>query len=277
MNNELLTVTDLNGNSEALIGFKGFNYERTVNGEKIISFILFSIPQNEHSFPLVQEESIIEFKGEKFAIKKANYKSKGKTFYKEVVGVHKFFNDMSNDRIYESYTQSLTFINALNIVFDNSGYTFEVIGQFYAEDWENFGKDNRLKLFQDVLNRYGAEFEIIGENHIRLIERAGNQTDFQFRFNYNIKTLDYQVSTDNLFTYIKGTGERDENDVPLVVAEYTSPNAEIFGIRHANEIDDKRFTSVETLTQHLKDVLTDEPEVSVSLDFIDMRSAGYPK
>ncbi|MCM3444391.1 phage tail spike protein [Metabacillus halosaccharovorans] len=271
MLNELITVTDLSGNCEPIASVSP-TLERTVNGEKILSFRIFQTLENEYSFPLIQEESEIEFLGEKYIIKQANYKPKGKTYFKTVVAYHKFFCDMSDQRIYESYTQSFTFRNAVKVVFDNSGYTYEIVDEFYAEDWENFGKDNRLALFQDVLNRYGAEFEIVSQTHIRLKKRIGNQTDFQFRFNFNIKTLDYQIDTKSLATYIKGTGKDG------ITAEYTSPNASIFGIRDAEEVDDDRYTTVSGLTERLKSDLSqvDKPIISITVDFIDLRKAGFP-
>lgn len=66
---ETLTITDLQGNTEILTGFKNFKRKRRVNGEKIITFSIFPTTLNSDSFLLVQEESKVEFKGETYIIK----------------------------------------------------------------------------------------------------------------------------------------------------------------------------------------------------------------
>lgn len=271
----MLTVTFLDGQCEPLTGFKGFKRTRKVNGEKQISFTLFHTEGNQYAYPLVLEESIIEFDGEEYVIKQLSEKNIGNTTYKEVTAVHKFFNDMLNDRIYTTITGTKTFSEALNFVFDGSSYTVNIIDLFGSQTFDNFGNDNRLSLFQKLLEAYKAEFKIVG-NSIYLYEQIGNDTDFQFRYNFNIKTIERKVDTSGLSTYIKGTGQKDDNGNPLITAEYTSPNANIFGILHANPVDDERYTDYDSLLQRIKDDLQDTPNVSITIDFIDLRSAGYP-
>ncbi len=265
-----MEVKDLLGNEEMLTGFKGLNRERSVNGEKLLSFTLFSCDSNVHSFPMVNEESQITFKDEYYIVKKINRKPVANTYYKEVMCIHKFYCDFIDQYIYSLHTRSFTFFDILELIFTNSGYTYEIVGTFNAEAFENFGDENKLSLFQTVLNRYGAEFEIINNTKIRLSRKIGDKTDFQFRYGYNIKALDEQIDTRNLSTYIEGYGAEG------ITTTYESPNSTVFGKRHAKSVRDERFTSVQTLTDHLTEVLQDEPLVSITLDFVDMRKAGYP-
>lgn len=62
----------------------------------------------------------------------------------------------------------------------------------------------------------------------------------------------------------------------MAVAEYTSPNATLYGLRDAGDFEDERFTSNSTLLAEIKKQLQDTPEVSFTIDFVDLRAAGYP-
>jgi phage minor structural protein len=263
----LLTITDIGGNTEALTGYRGLQRKRNVNGEKTLAFLVMPTPQNAHSYPMVSEESIVEFDGEPYRIKQLAEKSRGTTFYKEVVAVHTFF-DLIDEHVYALHNGSMTFEAALQFVLGGTEYTWSIVDTFYAQDFENFGDDNRLALFQTLLVRYGAEFTLNGTN-ITFRERIGNATDFQFRYNYNVKTITRYVKTGNLSTYIKGYGKDIES-------EYTSPNASVFGIRHAKPVRDEHYTTLEGLNARLQAELNDEPEVSITIDFADLRRAGFP-
>lgn len=263
----LLTITDIHNNTEGLTGYKGLKRYRNVNGERTLSFIVLPTEQNAHSFHMVQEESIVEFDGDTYRIKQMTEKPRGKIIFKEVIAIRTLF-DLIDEFQYETHTGSMTFDAALNFVLGGTGYTWDIIGTFYAQSFENLGDDNRLALFQVVIKRYGVEFTLNG-THFTFREKIGNKTDFQFRYNYNIKTINRQVNTNNLSTYIKGYGKDIES-------EYTSPNAAIFGIRHAKPVRDERYTTLAGLNERLVSDLKDIPDVSITIDFVDMRRAGYP-
>jgi phage minor structural protein len=270
----LLTITDIGGNTEALTGYRGLRRKRNVNGEKTLAFLVMPTPQNAHSYPMVSEESIVEFGGEPYRIKQLAEKSRGTTFYKEVIAVHTFF-DLIDEHVYALHTGSMTFQAALEFVLGGTEYTWSIVDTFYAQDFENFGDENRLSLFQTLLVRYGAEFTLSG-THLTFRERIGNATDFQFRYNYNVKTITRDVKTSNLSTYIKGFGKKNDDGTYAVESEYTSPNASVFGIRHAKPVRDERYTTIDGLNERLQAELIDEPEVSITIDFADLRRAGFP-
>lgn len=270
----MLIITDISGATEALTGYTALKRHRNVSGEKTLAFLVLPTSQNAHSFPMVQEESIVEFDGEPFRIKQVSEKPKGATYYKEVVAVHTFF-DLIDDYIYGTYTGSKTFDAALHYVLDGTAYTWDIVDTFLAQDWENFGDDNRLALFQSVLKRYGAEFTLAG-TRLTFRTKIGNASDYQFRYNYNVKTLNRDVNTNNLSTYIKGYGKQNEDGTYVVESEYTSPNSAVFGIRHAKPVRDERYTTLAGLNARLQAEIIDEPELSITIDFADMRRAGFP-
>jgi hypothetical protein len=65
----LLTITDIAGNIEMLTGYKSLKRFRSVSGEKTLAFLILPTDNNTHSFPMVQEESIVDFDGEEYRIK----------------------------------------------------------------------------------------------------------------------------------------------------------------------------------------------------------------
>ncbi|PEY32726.1 hypothetical protein CN354_20845 [Bacillus cereus] len=266
---ELITVTDLAGNSEPLVGFKGLTRRRAVNGEKVLSFSLFPCKENEFSFDLVKEESKIEFDGETYVIKSLKERSVGLTFYKQVECIHEFFVKLIDKQKYEVHNGSLTFRDALDFIFEGTDYQTAIIDSFYAQDFENFGKDNHLSLLKKALERYGAEMDVSG-NLVKFKTKIGEDTDFQFRYNFNIKTFERDIDTKSLATYIRGYGKDG------LMREYTSPNVHVFGITEAPMIEDERYTTVSGLDNALKESLQDTPVVSMTIDFIDLRKAGYP-
>ncbi|MBT2682665.1 phage tail protein [Bacillus sp. ISL-37] len=270
----MLTITDINGNTEGLTGYKSLKRYRNVSGEKSLAFFVMPTQQNDHSFEIVAEESIVEFDGEPYRIKQIAEKPKGQTYVKEVVALHTFF-DLIDDHKYELHNGPLTFTAALDFVLGGTGYTWSIVDSFLAQNWQNFGDNNRLSLLQDVVKRYGAEFSLVG-THLTFRKRIGNATDFQFRYNYNVKTLARDVNTNNLSTYIKGYGKQNEDGTYVVESEYTSPNASTFGIRHAKPVRDERYTTLDGLNERLVAELQDTPEISITVDFADMRRAGYP-
>jgi phage minor structural protein len=270
----LLIITDISGNTEALAGFKGLKRYRNVSGEKTLAFLLLPTDQNKHSFNMVQEESILDFDGDTYRIKQVSEKNRGQTFIKEVVAIHTFF-DLIDKHQYETHTGSMTFQAALQFVLSDTSYTWDIVDSFLARDFENFGDDNRLALFQDLMKSYQAEFTLNG-THLTFKQKIGNATDFQFRYGYNIKTINRNVNTNNLSTYIKGYGKQNDDGTYVVESEYTSPNEAIFGIRHAKPVRDERYTTIEGLNERLKAEIIDTPDVSVTIDFADMRRAGFP-
>ncbi|MFB4258964.1 phage tail protein [Shouchella clausii] len=267
-----LLITNIQGDSETLTLIRDATFNSKVNGEKLLTF---SVSPNDPGFDFVIPESIIQFRNAEYIIRRVNEKDFGNKTYKQVEAVHRFFIDMIDCFQYQLHTGSQTFVAALSRVFGPTPYHFQVIGSFGAEEFENFGRDNCLSLFKTVLERYGAEFTVQSRT-VTIQKRIGQNTDFQFRWGVNLKAIDKQEDTDNFSTHIEGFGGEEREDGTFPVHEkYTSPNAKIFGIRHAEPVYDERRTVAANMQQHLRDVLIDEPQLSVTVSLADLRQAGY--
>jgi phage minor structural protein len=242
--------------------------KRVVNGDYSLQFTVFQTERNQHSFALVQEESIVEFDGQKYRIKKIREIIRGKTPVKEVQSHHVFF-DLIDRFQYDTITGTKNMTQVLNHVFSVTDWTWINNGAFASVEFENFGNETALELFKTILERYGAEFEITGEKEITLKNQIGAPREAQFRYRHNIKTLYKDVDSSNVSTYIKGFGKGIE-------AEYTSPNASIYGIRHAPPVRDERFTTLPGLQEHLQKVLNDTPNIVIEMEAVELKKQGIP-
>lgn len=262
----MLPITDLSGETELVTNIKAIVRSRKVNGEKTIKFISIPDKDNIEAFDYVNNESTTIFKDEPYIIKKINERSVGEISIKQVDAIHTFFNTMINCYQYDLHSGSQTFVAALTRVFAPTPYNFVIVDSYLAETFENFGRDNCLSLFQNVLERYGSEFELVG-NTVYLKRMIGASTGFQLRWKNNIKSIDKQVETDSLATVIRGFGGTpDDNSVYPIELEYRSPNEAIFGTLHANAVYDERITTIEGMQERLEKVLVDEPQLSITVD-----------
>lgn len=68
-------------------------------------------------------------------------------------------------------------------------------------------------------------------------------------------TEEGSVNFTRIATRIIGIGKKSEDGKHAVVAEYISPLAEMYGIVDATPVFDERFTTQESLLEHIKCVL----------------------
>ncbi|MGH2319404.1 prophage endopeptidase tail family protein [Planococcus sp. SE5232] len=261
----MISITDIGGEVHLLNGIKQINRAKKVNGEKTLSFVVVPTESNKHAFDVVINESLIKFENENYVIKKTQEKNVGNTYIKSVEAVHVFFNDMINSFQYNLHNGSQTFFAALTRVFEPTPYSFSIVDSFTAETFENFGRDNCLSLFKNVLERYEAEFEVIGYQ-VYLKRKIGADTGFQLRWKSNIKAIDKEVDTQGLSTVIKGFGGTpSEAGVYPIQREYRS-NVEFFGEKHAAAVYDEATSTAAGMDARLRRELIDEPQLSITVD-----------
>ncbi|MGE6370656.1 phage tail protein [Planococcus kocurii] len=262
----MIAIINIGGETKLLNGIKQIHRSKKVNGEKKINFIVVPTEQNAHAFNDVINQTVAIFNNEEYVIKKVVEKNVGASYIKSVEAVHVFFDDMINAFQYNLHSGSQTFFAALTRVFENTGYTFSIIDSFNSESFENFGRDNCLSLFKNVLERYQSEFEVIG-NRVYLMRKIGADTGFQLRWKHNVKAIDKEVDTANLSTVIKGFGGTPDETTGIypIHREYRS-NVEYFGEKHASAVYDEATSTVAGMDARLRRELVDEPQLSITVD-----------
>ncbi|MBD7984399.1 phage tail protein [Sporosarcina sp. Sa2YVA2] len=268
-----MIVTHIDGRSELLTDYKSLQRKRRVNGEYSLSFLLFKTERNEHSYTLAVEESLIDYDGQQYRIKKMSEKIIGNTPVKQIQADHIFF-DLVDEYQYNTISGAKQLPVCIAHALESTGYTYAVVDSFPSVTFENFGDDNSLALIQTALNRFGAEVEINGK-HLTFRRQIGRKTDIQFRYKHNIKTIELNVDSSNLSTYIRGYGKQNEDGSYVVTAEYLSPLHEFYGIRHAKPVYDERYTTYPGLLDRLQNDLQDVPEISITMEAVELKKAGF--
>lgn len=209
-------------------------------------------------------------------------KGSGKLLQVDMKAIPLFFDDMNRQRIYERYDQSFTAAAYFTLVFQDSGYGFQLHGTFEAQRFEGAGEGStRLEMFKKGLERYRAEFEIIGYV-VHLKHLIGNDTAFRYEHRLNASNISQEVDASELYTYARGYGDYGDGDGgedwqnAKLFREYTSPIADLIGKRDAPPIKNGNITIVETMDQQLRTLVDDSLKISVTADIHDLRKQNYP-
>ncbi|MEQ7806153.1 phage tail protein [Priestia aryabhattai] len=261
-------IEDLNGEQYPLQA--AVDRDRGVNGEKSISFSLYEEKWNQDYFKNIDTCWKVGFSGDDYEILIPRAKGRGKKAVWEVKAVHRFFVDMGKSWIYETVSGSKTLAELLNFIFNGSGYNFVIVGSFAAQDMESFGDSSRIDLFQKVLTQYEVEFEIVG-NTVYIRSQVGQDTDFVYHRQLNLKDISIEKDATNFSTYGEGFGKDGLH------VKYTSPLAAIpgIGIRHHPPIRDERYTIEDNLFKVVKKNVDESLVFSITVDVAELRKQGF--
>lgn len=267
----MLAIKDLSGEVYLLTGASNIVRKRRVNGEKELSLKLDKTKQNAHFFDDIDKLwRVIDFSGEEYPIVLYRDVAIGNGYQRELSCLHSFYDDMRNHVIYETFTGSRTFLDMMNFIFSGSGYTFNIIDTFFAQDFENFGDDYGLELFKTALERYEAEFTVQGKI-VTLRTTIGNTTDFQYRHKFNLESIEREVDALDFSTYGEGFGKDNLH------VTYRSTLADIYGERPIKAIRDERFTVEANLLKKVKDTVDTSLKLALTVKLADLRASGYNK
>ncbi|PGR00706.1 phage tail protein [Priestia megaterium] len=261
-------IEDLNGEQYPLQA--AVDRDRGVNGEKTISFSLYEEKWNEEYFKNIDTCWKVGFDGDDYEIVIPRSKVRGKKAMWELKAVHRFFVDMRNNRKYETVSGSMTAQARLNFLFDGTGYNFVLVDAFDAQDMESFGDSDCLDLFQKALEQYEAEFEIKGKT-VYWRKQIGQDTDFVYHRQLNLKDIAIEKDSTNFSTYGEGFGANGLH------VTYTSPLAAMpgIGIRHHPPIRDDRFKKEDSLFKVVKKNVDESLVFSITVDVAELRKQGF--
>lgn len=202
----------------------------------------------------------------------------------EIKAIPMFFDTMDNRRIEDEYNEHMTAHRAFSLIFDGMPFSFAIVDQFDAVQWEGFGGgESRLDTFKRALERYKCEFRISG-NTVYLESRIGRDTSIMYCHKLNASNVVKEIDAQENYTYAKGYGDFGEGgeegsgdwqDAQLIV-EYTSPLAKVIGIREAPPIKDGRVTNETTMRNSLKALVDESLKISITADIHDLTKQGYP-
>ncbi len=184
-------------------------------------------------------------------------------------------DDLSIQRIYETYSGSFTGKKYFDMVFHKSGYKYKLKDKVNASSFENVGEgDTRLELFKKGLDRYTLEYEYDEKTKTFTLQTSiGNNAKYFIDSRVNANNIKIEEDATQAYTYIKGYGDYEDDggySTAGLIMEYTHPLANVLGKREAPPVMDGRVKKQKTMDAMLKSTINESIKTSLSLDFVTL-------
>ncbi|WP_353854814.1 phage tail protein [Bacillus sp. Bos-x628] len=274
-----LLIKTVRGEVEALTDYD-CTVRETAENEKSLDVTVTKTSRNDHSFDLVDNENIIICDGEEYVIKKINPVTANDTIKVTASAIYKPLIDLADNYVYSKSgkKKKMTIDDMVAIALEGSGYSYDISpeGLDATFELEDFGDGFSNDLLRDILDKYKAEYAFEGKKVV-IAKELARDTDYQIRHKFNSRDEQAEIDTSTLKTYIRGFGKQNEKTKSYAVElEYTSPLAEIYGIKHAAPIRDDSYTekNADELEIRLQEELTDTIELSLTLTYTELRHFG---
>ncbi|MGK8294083.1 phage tail protein [Staphylococcus arlettae] len=275
-------IRDLNGEEYFLQGI--VKHDQEINGDERIDIDIEYTDMNSE-FLKKQDDLkmwIILFEGKEYRVISSKQTGFGNKYQISVTAILYMLDWLNTSRIYQRIDESLTVTEAFNIVFDDTPFTYSTVESAPSNRFEGIGEgETRLEIFKTFIERYGYEFLIVG-NVVYLYNQIGNYANFEYRYKVNTQDISKEVDASEMWTYARGYGNYSDDDSDTDVVEkaklkreYTSPLADIIGIREAPPIRDGRITNQSTMDANLKKIVDESMQISFTADIYDMSQQGY--
>jgi phage minor structural protein len=241
-----LIVKTLSGEEAPLTGFYEFHRKLAINGDYLITFSIDRNERNATQFDQLVNKNKIVLDDDTFIIDDMERDPDNDAVTKEISARHEMFDRLYAHWVDEQYTAQKPLQDWMDIVLAETGLTVQISGDFPSEQYENFGNDNALNLFKNLIDRFQVEYRVYG-TRIVIAKRIGVQRDAQFRHGHNLKTFSDEFNTDNLVTQVTAKGKNDDDGNPIVSVTVKSPNWDKFERIYAMTVQDERFTVLDSL------------------------------
>ncbi|MGP5095723.1 phage tail spike protein [Staphylococcus equorum] len=275
-------IRDLQNNEYFLQGV--VKHDQELNGDERIDIDIGYTDMNAE-FLSKQDDLkmwIILFEGKEYRIISSKQTGFGNKYQISITAVLYMLDWLNTSRIYQRIDGSLTVTEAFNIVFNDTPFTYSTVESAPSNSFEGIGEgETRIEIFKKFIDRYGYEFNIVG-NVVYLQNKLGNDANFEYRYKVNTQDITKEVDASEMWTHAKGFGNYSDDDTDTDVIdkaklkrEYTSPLADIIGIREAPPIRDGRVTKQATMDANLKKIVDESVQISFTADIYDMSQQGY--
>lgn len=269
----MLFISDLSGNEEPLL-VSDVHITEQLNTVEQLDFSTINIPDNKSAFAMLQPRSIVTIPetGEQYRITENDGSAIGNYYQRNITGLQ-VLQDLDDKVISDTLTGSQSLQKAMEFITKGTKFTFTIHGQFENYDFgeDGIGNDHALGLFTDTLLT-AYKFEFIAHGYqIDLYKEMGKHDSFVYLSGDDVYSLSDTGEYTQIRTHIVGTGKTTETDTSseddssttstTVKAEYTSPNAKIYGIIDADPFSDESAENEEQLIKKMKESLTDYPQI----------------
>lgn len=257
---------------------------------------------------------VILFEGKEYRIISSKLSGYGDKYKVSVTGILHMLDWLNTHRIYPTTDASFTTKEAFDLVFSDTPFDYVTIDTASSVRFEGIGGgETRLEIFKKFIEGFEYEMKLVG-NVCYLYNQIGNDANFEYRHKVNTQDIEKEVDASEMWTYMRGYGDyreeggadetedktttststsasgykktsvkvvesnESEEDVTKkakLKREYTSPLAEIIGIREGPPIMNANIKKQETMDKQLKDAVDKSVNISFTADIYDMTKHGY--
>ncbi|MEJ7218740.1 DUF7643 domain-containing protein [Staphylococcus gallinarum] len=282
-----LILKDLKGNAYPVETVT--NHSTKMSADGMLTFTVYENKQTEHFINDISKMWQVEnvtgnAEALTYVVVIAKRKSLKSTQAVEITAKEAQFDYLETHRVYENITGSRTGVDFLNIIFDDTPYSYTLLNSVSAVEWENAGDgQSKQEMFNNALSRYGLEFQYEPTSKtFKLGTKISRKPAYYISKKLNANDISFEEDATNFYTYIKGYGDYDGEDNlhdAKLVREYPvgkkSPMIELFGVRESPPVTDGRITKKATLDDKLKKTLDESLKLSIEFDFVTL-GRNYP-
>lgn len=282
-----LILKDLDGNAYPVETVT--NHTVRMNSDGMLTFNVIENDQTAHFINDISKMWRVEnmtgdAESQTYVIVIAKRKANKHKQYIEVTAKEEQFDYLETHRVYENITGSRTAVDFFNRIFDGTPYSYTMLNDAYAKEWENAGDgQSKFDMFLNWLERYGFEFQYEpASKNFKLGERISRRPAYYISKKLNANDISFEEDATSFYTYAKGYFDYDGADnihAANQIREYpkgkTSPMIELFGIREAPPVTDGRVTDKELMDEMLEEQVEQSLKMSIELDFVTL-GKNYP-
>lgn len=248
-----------------------------VNGEKSLTGTIYF--GNDVKNKLAKGWTMV-FNDEEYAIVTFRYNDTDNTVLFSAVQM--FFYTLSIKAFHEEWNGSHPLNEYLNVIFKDTGYSYNNETSTAAFEKENWGLKDKLSLFNDIINQISAEFEVKGTT-VYIKDKIGSDLSTVVRQGFNLSKAEIETDSSSFATYGVGYGAHDNVDdqkSPRLSVEYYSPLYDMykdkFGAIEAEPVNDERYTVSDNLLAAVKKKVDNSWSLAITVSLLDLQNAGYP-
>lgn len=282
-----LILKDLDGNAYPVETVT--NHTVRMNSDGMLTFNVIENEQTAHFINDISKMWRVEnmtgdAESQTYVVVIAKRKATKHKQYIEVTAKEEQFDYLETHRIYENVTGSRTGVDFLNLIFDDTPYSYTLLESVYAKEWENAGDgQSRFEMFLNWLERYGFEFQYEPTSKtFKLGARISRRPAYYISKKLNANDISFEEDATSFYTYARGFFDYDGADnihAANQIREYpkdkSSPMIELFGIREAPPVTDGRVTDKDLMDEMLEKQVEQSLKMSIELDFVTL-GHNYP-
>lgn len=240
----------------------------SLNELSTLSFTFDDSVQNKVATEMMSPQTrvLVPETGQWFRLTSVNPVNLGNTRSYIVSGVH-VGTDLHDKYVEGKLTNTQSLDACMKYITDGTPFTYVIHDKFNNYSFsDGFGGDYADSLFMNTLkDDFGFEF-YFNNWTIHIYKSIGSLDQFVFVDGYNAKKMSWTEDYSNIRTKIKGLGKQNDDGSYAATAEYTSPNASVWGVKQAATVQDDRFTDNSSLLNYIKGQLQDYPIIQYTME-----------